>query len=111
MPIALASWATSCRRPSNREAAPEKVKAISNPNSAKTAVSIVPSAGAYSLRILRPPADADAPADFLEQEHAEKQPGGEQHGSERVDHHLLPHKHHVKGLMLDSLKIRAVQAV
>ncbi len=42
VPMAFASSATRCRRSSKRDAAPENVKAMSSPRSAKTAPSTVP---------------------------------------------------------------------
>lgn len=86
MPIALASWATSFRRSSNREAAPEKSERDQQAQQREDTSLHRTSADTYLLRTARHPADANAPADFLEQEHAEKHSAGKQQRAERAGH-------------------------
>lgn len=86
MPMALVSSIIKCRRASNLAPAPETVKARSSPqegehrrfNSAKTCASC--------LGIFRPATDSDAPADFDEDQHAEKQTARERETVKCVVH-------------------------
>ena len=69
--MALVSSTINCRRVSNLAAAPEKVKATSSPSRLKTAPSIT----ALHRRALsgwRAPPEADRPAHFQKEQHAEK---------------------------------------